>query len=74
MIDQPFVEHISYTPERIENISPQTSYRFADKVYTIKKVGSLVYMSAPNLQDSISEYEITISRDDISKTIRNIFL
>lgn len=70
LMDQPFVEHISYSPERIENISPQTSYQFADRVYTIKKVGSLVYMPAPNLQDSISEYEITISRDDISKTIR----
>lgn len=70
LMDQPFVEHISYLPERIENISPQTSYQFADRTYRIKKVGSLVYMSAPNLQDSISEYEITISRDDISKTIR----
>ncbi len=70
LMDQPFVEHISYTPERIENISPQTPYQFADRVYTIKKVGSLIYMSAPNLQDSISEYEITISRDDISKTVR----
>lgn len=70
MPDQPFVEHISYTPERIANISPQTSYQFADKVYTIKKVGNLCYMSTPNLQDSISEYEITISKDNTSKTIR----
>ena len=27
-------------------------------------------MSAPNLQDSISEYEITISQDGTSKTVR----
>ena len=70
LLDQPFVEHISYSPERIENISPQTSYQFADRIYTIKEVGALLYMSAPNLQDSISEYEITISRGDISRTIR----
>lgn len=70
MPDQPFIKHISYTPERIENVSPQTSYQFEGRTYTIKKVGDLFYMSAPNLQESISEYEITISKGNISKTIR----
>lgn len=70
MPELPFIEKINYTRERIENISPQTSYQFANKIYTIKKVGSILYMSAPNLQDSISEYEITISQDGTSKTVR----
>lgn len=68
--EKPFVEYISYTPERIENVSPQTSYQFADRTYTIKKVGNLIYMSAPNLKDSLSAYEVTVSRDDISQTVR----
>lgn len=70
MPDQPFVKLVSYTPERIENVSPQTSYQFADRTYIIKKVGDLLYMPNPNLKDSISEYEITILRGDVSKTIR----
>lgn len=66
----PFVEHISYTPERIKDVSPTTSYQFVDKTYTIKEVGMLLYMPEPNLKDTISEYEITISKGDVSKTIR----
>lgn len=68
--NKPFVEHIQYTPERVENTSPETSYQFADKIYTIKKVGELVYMSTPNLKDSLSEYEITISKENMSRTVK----
>lgn len=70
MPGKPFVEHVSYTSERIANISPQTSYQFADRVYTIRQSGELFYMATPNSKESIYEYEITISRDDISRTIR----
>lgn len=67
--ERPYVERSRYTEDRIVNISPKKSYQFADRTYTIKKVGVLFYMSTPNLRDNLSEYEITISRDNISKTI-----
>ena len=45
MPELPFIEKINYTRERIENISPQTSYQFANKIYTInnKIIISLKY-------------------------------
>lgn len=68
--EQPFVEYMRYSPERIESASPKEIYQFADRNYKIKKVGQVQYMSTPNLKDVIFEYEITITKDDISKTVR----
>lgn len=70
MPEKPFVELVRYTRERVENASVGNTYQFSDKTYTIKKTGELLYMPAPNLKDSLSEYEITITKGNISKTIR----
>lgn len=70
MPEKPFVELVRYTQERIESASAGNTYQFSDKTYTIKKTGELLYMSAPNLKDSLSEYEITITKGNISKTVK----
>lgn len=70
MPEKPFVELVRYTQERVESVSAGNTYQFSDKTYTIKKTGELLYMSAPNLKDTLSEYEITITKGNISKTVR----
>lgn len=70
MPEKPFVKHIRYMPERVANISPEVPYQFANLTYEIKKIGELIYMSTPNLKDSLSEYEITISKEGMSRTAK----
>jgi len=70
MPEKPFVQHVRYTTERVANTSPETPYQFADRIYAIRKIGELVYMPTPNLKDSLSEYEITISKGNMSRTVK----
>ncbi len=66
-VGEPFVKLVRYPVERQ---FPIYSYQFAGRTYDIKKTGELFYMSTPNLQESISEYEITISMGNVSRTIK----
>lgn len=68
--EKPYVKLERYAEDRIDSISPKTSYQFADRTYIIRKVGNLLYMPTPNLKDSLSAYEVTVSKDDISQTVR----
>lgn len=70
MPEKPFIQHVRYTTERATNTSPETPYQFADRIYAIRKIGELVYMPTPNLKDSLSEYEITISKGNMSRTVK----
>ena len=54
--EKPFVNLLKCRPDNIVD----HKYQFGDKSYTIRKTGELVYMPTPAMEDSISQYEITI--------------
>ena len=64
---KPFVRLLPYPKDEEKDIH---TYTFAGRTYTIRTSGELFYMSTPNAKESISEYEITIAKEDRSGTVK----